>query len=336
MRSAVIVLTWDAADDALSCLGSLAALNPAPDQIVVVDNASRDGSADLIAHRFPSFTLIRNQNNLGFSGGMNIGIRALLAQEQPPEAILLLNQDTLVDQGWLGALTAALEADPATGAVGCKIRYPDGRIQHAGVTLDWPRAIVSHVGWHERDEGQYDTPRNFEFLTGAALALRTEALIRVGMLDEGYAPAYFEDVDLCWRLRRFGYQLRYEPRATLIHQESLSLRDELTRSAHYNYGRLRFVLKTYPLADLLGPFAEAERAFACQYAHTAEGRALRWAYDGTLDALPGILAARRDLGVDAPTSVPTAFRDLLVGLRRDLAYALHRRATICADTIASL
>jgi O-antigen biosynthesis protein len=336
MRSAVIVLSWNAADVALSCLASLAALAPGPEQLVVVDNASSDGSADLVAQRFPAVTLIRNQSNLGFSGGMNIGIRALLAQAQPPEVIILLNQDTLVDPGWLGAIDAAFEADPSAGAVGCKIRYPDGSIQHAGVTLDWPRAVAQHIGWHERDDGQYDVPRNFDLLTGAALALRSEALVRVGTLDEGYAPAYFEDADLCWRLRHAGYLLRYEPRATLVHQESLSLRDELTRSALYNRGRLRFVLKTYAFTDLLGPFANVERAFVRQYAHTAEGRVLRWAYAATLDALPGILAARRDLGVDTPASAPVAFHDLLVGLRHDLAYALHRRAIFCADTIASL
>ncbi|NNJ09629.1 glycosyltransferase family 2 protein [Chloroflexales bacterium ZM16-3] len=336
MRSAVIVLTWNAADAALNCLGSLAALDPAADQIVVVDNGSADGTADLVAGRFPSITLIRNDRNLGFSGGMNVGIRALLAQDQPPEAIILLNQDTLVDAGWLAALTAPLEADPAIGAVGCKIRYPDGSLQHAGVTLDWPRAVAHHIGWHEADVGQHDVPRDLAFITGAALALRVDAVARVGLLDEGYAPAYFEDVDLCWRIRRAGYRLHYEPRATLIHQESLSLRDELTRSAHYNRGRMRFVLKTYALADLLGAFAEAERAFIRQHAHTAEGRALRWAYAGSLDALPDILAARRDLGVDTPVDAPDSIRDLLVGLRRELAHTLRRRAASCADTIASL
>ena len=336
MRSAVIVLTWNAAEAALACLASLAALNPAPDQIVVVDNASADGTADMVAGRFPAVTLIRNAANLGFSGGMNVGIRALLAQEHPPEAIILLNQDTLVDAGWLAALTAALDADPDLGAVGCKIRYPDGTIQHAGVTLDWPRAVARHIGWHEIDAGQHDAPRSLEFVTAAAIALRAEALELIGLLDEGYAPAYFEDVDLCWRLREAGYRIGYAPAATLVHQESLSLRDELTRSAHYNRGRLRFVLKTYTLADLLGPFAAAERAFQHECGHLSEGRALRWAYAEALAALPGIIAARRELGVDTPAHAPAALRDLLVGLRRELAHTLYRRAAACAAEIYSL
>jgi GT2 family glycosyltransferase len=336
MRSAVIMLAWNAADAALACLGSLAALAPAPDQVVVVDNASADGTPDLVAARFPAVTLIRNAANLGFSGGMNVGMRALLAQEQPPEAIILLNQDTLVDAGWLAALTAALGADPALGAVGCKIRYPDGALQHAGVTLDWPRAVARHVGWHDPDGGQHDAPRDVEFVTAAAVALRTDALAKVGLLDEGYAPAYFEDVDLCWRLRHAGYRIGYAPAATLVHHESLSLRDELTRSAHYNRGRLRFVLKTYALADLLGPFAAAELAFMREYGHLAEGRALRWAYAEALATLPDTLAARRDLGVDTPADAPLALRSLLVGLRRELAHTLYRRAAACAAEIYAL
>lgn len=336
MRSAVIVLSWNAAEAALACLSSLAALSPGPDQTVVVDNGSSDGSAERIAAAFPAVTLIRNQRNLGFSGGMNVGIRALLAQGQPPEAIILLNQDTLVDPGWLSALADALAEDEAIGAVGCKIRYPDGGLQHAGVVLEWPRAVVRHIGWDAAEPGQHDVPADREYVTAAAIALRSAALERVGLLDEGYAPAYFEDIDLCWRLRRAGYRLRYEPRAGLSHQESLSLRDGLTRSAHYNYGRLRFVLKTYSFADLLGPFSAAERAFAADHAHTGEGRVLRWAYAKALDALPEILAARQALGVDTPADAEGAARALLVGLRRELARALYRRTIGCADAVASL
>lgn len=335
MSAAVVVLTWNGGDGAMACLAALAALDPAPAAVVVVDNASADGTADRVAERFPAFTLIRNARNLGFAGGMNVGIRHLLDGPEPPEVVALLNQDTVVDPGWLGAIAAPF-AEPAVGAVGCKIRYPDGTIQHAGVTLDWPRALARHVGWHERDAGQHDTPRDVELLTFAAVALRAEALRRVGPLDEGYGPAYFEDLDMCWRLRRAGYALRYEPRATLVHQESSSLRDALARSARYNYGRLRFVLKTYALPDLVGAFAEAEAAFIRRHGHDPEGRALRWAYSETLAALPGIVAARRALEPDLPPEAEAAMADVLKGLRRELAHHFRRRAAACADELLAL
>jgi len=159
MNSAVIVLTWNGGAEAIACLQRVHQLDPAPDIVLVVDNDSQDGTPDQVAALFPTFLLIRNPRNLGFAGGMNIGIRTLLDQNPPPDVIILLNQDTLVDPGWLGAIIAPF-ADPVVGAVGCKIRYPDGTIQHAGLTLDWPLALPRHVGRDEPDRGQYDTPRD--------------------------------------------------------------------------------------------------------------------------------------------------------------------------------
>ena len=336
MNSAVLVLTWNGGETALRCLHSLAALDPAPAEIVVVDNGSHDDTADRVATSFPHVTLIRNAANLGFAGGMNTGLKALLTRPDPPEAIILLNQDTVVDQGWLGAILAPLAADATVGAVGCKIRYPDGTLQHAGGWLEPTRAVAHHLGMHEADMGQYDTPRSFAYLTFAAVALRVAALGSVGLFDEGYAPAYYEDVDLCWRLRRAGFALHYAPQATLIHQESLSLRDELTRSSHYNRGRLRFLLKSYPLDELLGPFAAAETAFLHEYAHYPEGRVLRYAYGETLAALPEIVALRRTLDPDLPAHAQARLHELLLGLRRTLTGVLYRRAIACADELYAL
>lgn len=336
MRSAVVVLTWNGGDPAMRCLASLAALRPAPDQVLVVDNASADGTPERVAAQFPAVTLLRNDSNLGFSGGMNVGIAALLAQAEAPDAVVLLNQDAEVDPGWLGAIVAPLAADAGVGAVGCKIRYPDGTLQHAGVTLDWPRTLARHVGWHEADRGQHDAPAGVDYVTAAAVALRADALRAVGGFDEGYAPAYFEDLDLCARLRRAGYAVRYEPAATLVHQESTSLRDELVRSAHYNRGRLRFVLKTFPLDQIAGPFAAAERAFFHQHGNHPESRALRWAYAETLAALPGIVAARRALEPDLPADAEATLHALLLDLRRALARALEERARRCADALGGL
>ena len=332
MNSAVIVLTWNGGAEAIACLQRVRQLDPAPDIVLVVDNDSRDGTPDQIAALFPAFTLIRNPHNLGYSGGMNVGIRTLLAHESPPDVIVLLNQDTLVDREWLGAIIAPF-TDPAVGAVGCKIRYPDGTIQHAGLTLDWPLALSRHVGRYEPDRGQYDKPRDVEFVTFAAVALRRQALERIGLFDEGYRPAYFEDIDLCVRLRRAGYLIRYEPQATLVHHEATSQQDYLAHSAVVHHGRLRFVLKTYRLGEIFTSFADAERVFLIQHSHPPEYRAQHWAYDRTLAELPDILRARRELDPDLPLEALIALRALILDLQCELNRSTRQRLAARADDI---
>ncbi len=335
MNSAVLVLTWNGGAEAIACLQRLHQIDPAPDLVMVVDNGSHDGTPDQIAALFPTVTLIRNPDNLGYSGGMNVGIRALLAHDSPPDIIVLLNQDTLVDPEWLGAITAPF-CDPEIGAVGCKIRYPDGTIQHAGLTLDWPLALSRHIGRCEPDRGQYDAPRDVEFVTFAAVALRRQALERVGLFDEGYRPAYFEDVDLCVRLRRAGYRIRYEPRATLVHRESASLPDRMMRSALFHCARLRFVFKTFAFDEITGPFATAERILIDRLIHFAEERALFWAYDRTLAELPDILRARHETDPSLSSEALIVLRTLIFDLRRAVNQSVCQRLTARAQDIDHL
>ncbi|NJN66746.1 MAG: glycosyltransferase family 2 protein, partial [Chloroflexaceae bacterium] len=167
MKVGLIVLTWNAAETAVECLKTVVEQQRAPDYMLVVDNASSDGTADRIAQEFPDIRLIRNPRNLGFSGGMNVGIRTLQDMPKPPDIVALLNQDTLLDHSWLGAIVAPFEGKPHLGAVGSKIRYPDGTIQHAGAYLKRPRRGAAH-GWHEPDTGQYDDSRPYDLVTGAA------------------------------------------------------------------------------------------------------------------------------------------------------------------------
>ncbi len=336
MNSAVLLLTWNAADAALACLHSLMQQQPMPAHILVVDNASHDGTAERIAQAYPALHLIRNPHNLGFSGGMNVGIRALRALPSPPDAVLLLNQDTTVAPDWSAAISAPLEDSPRIGAVGCKICYPDGTLQHAGAQLAWPRAVAHHVGLHQRDRGQFDTPRDYDTLTAAALALRMTALHEVGLFDTGYAPAYYEDADLCWRMWRAGWRLHYTPPARVVHQESLSIRDSLLRSSYYNRGRLRFVLKTYPLETLLMAFFASERSFIIHQGHAEEERALRRAYVETLLRLPEILAARARYHPPLAPAAERAIIDMLLDLKAAIRTALLRRARATLDSFYPL
>jgi GT2 family glycosyltransferase len=336
MNVAVLVLTWHAATTVMGCLETLARQRRVPDHILVVDNASQDDTVARIEQQFPNVSIIRNRHNLGYPVGMNTGLQALQALPEPPDIVALLNQDTLLEPAWLGELVAPFETDQQVGAVGCKIRYPDGTLQHAGVYLEWPRAVAQHVGWHEPDRGQHDQYQFCDIVTGAALALRMQALDRVGLFDPGYSPAYYEDTDLCWRLRRHGYRIAYTPKAVLTHYESLSIRDEATRSKYYNQGRLRFVLKTYELTDILGPFAESERSFIHEHGHTIEARALRWAYLETLANLPEILKARSVFYPPVADDEAKELTDLLIEFKHAVTRSLYHRARSTIDAIQIL
>jgi GT2 family glycosyltransferase len=266
-----------------ACLTSLQAEQQAmPElkvQIIVIDNASVDESAVLVARRFPEVQLIRNGVNQGFAGGCNQGLRVSTA-----DVSILLNQDTRVFPGWLAAILRAFE-NPAVGVVGCKIFYPDGKtLQHAGGYIEYPRFYGLHYGHHEADEGQANESRVVEWVTGAAFAIRKALLDKIGLLDEGFWPGYFEDVDYCLRTRLADYQVWYCAEAHLIHQETSSKIDEVTLQRFYQRGRLRCSLKHLSPPQWLTEFFPRE----LQDLHLATP-GLRNAYWDMFENAPAIL-----------------------------------------------
>lgn len=284
MKASVIIPAWNGREYLPSCLDALLAQGYPDLEVIVVDNASTDGSADLVAEQYPHVHLIRNRRNLGFAGGCNTGLR--VAQG---DVLILLNQDTCVHPGWLQALVEALK-NPRTGVAGCKILYPDGKtIQHAGGWIEWPLGLTHHYGQGEEDAGQWDEPRSVEYVTGAALACRRNVLDQVGLLDEGFWPAYFEDVDFCVHVREAGYEVRYIPDALLTHEETTSLADSPTLSRSYQRGRLRFVLKHMPPGRFLAEFVPAEKTYQPPAMRGKESASLRSVYLETLPVAASLL-----------------------------------------------
>jgi GT2 family glycosyltransferase len=277
-----------------ACLDSLLAQQQAAPElalhIVAVDNDSIDGSADFITHHYPSVQLIRNTINRGFAGGCNQGLLAA-----PADLMILLNQDTAVQAGWVQAVADAF-ADPVDGptigVVGCKILYPDGRtIQHAGGYLQRPAMYGIHYAHHEHDHGQGDQSKAVEWVTGAAFAIRRATLERVGLLDEGFWPGYFEDVDYCLRVQAAGLRIWYCAKAVLSHQETSSKIDEETIQRFYHRGRLRLALKHLAPTEWQATFLPAEHAQSLR--HTLP---LKSAYWDALLAAPQLL--RTQWGAD--------------------------------------
>ncbi len=204
--------------------------------------------------RFPGVQVLCNQRNLGYAGGANTGLRAAQG-----EVLILLNPDVEIHAGFLAALKKTLK-DTSIGVAGCKLYYPGGQvIQHAGGIVRFPLAATDHYGYRQRDEGQWDQEREVDFVTGAALALRRDVLEAVGFLDEGFYPAYYEEVDFCFRARRAGLRVHYAPQAVATHHEHASLHADSPRYLRlFLRNRLRFVLKHCEIQDFLEGFVPSE------------------------------------------------------------------------------
>lgn len=229
----IIVLTWNGKKDTLECLSSLEKISYPNARILVVDNASEDGTAEEIRRIFPNTEVIVNATNLRFAGGNNAGIRRGL--EAGAEYVVLLNNDTTVDPQFVTQMVAAASEDPVIGMVGPKILYygEPQRIWFAGGKIEWWKGWMSHIGIREVDHGQHNSVREVDFLTGCCMLVKREVIERVGMLDESYF-IYGEDADWCVRGSRAGYKLQYVPSAVVWHKLSVSTGGHLSWFKNWN------------------------------------------------------------------------------------------------------
>lgn len=219
MRVIAVVLSWNGREDTLACLRSLEAEDV---EVIVVDNASEDGTADAVT----GAELILNERNLGYAGGMNVGIRRAL--ERGADAVLLLNNDVEVEPGAVAALVRALDGAGAVCPVIVFADDPD-RVWYSGASFD-PRR--GYNGRHRTDlpAGAVETDR----ACGAAVLVPRDALEQVGLFDESLF-AYAEDTDWSLRARAAGFPLLVEPRSRVRHKVSASTGGEGSESALY-YG----------------------------------------------------------------------------------------------------
>ncbi|XSG74687.1 glycosyltransferase family 2 protein [Herpetosiphon llansteffanensis] len=275
LDAAIIVVTYNHARYIGDCLNSLLALDPAPSELVVVDNASRDETAKIVKSQFPQVRFVQTGANLGFAGGCNQGARLTSA-----EYIVLANPDLIVQPDWLEQLIAPLERWPNIGAVGGKLLYRDGiTLQHAGGVLRLPWGLGHHRGVGEHDHGQYNALETVDYVTGAAFACRRSTWESLDGLDEQFYPAYYEEVDFCTRLRRAGLDILYTPRAVATHIEGSSVGH---RSAVYlqlyHFNRLRYLFKYFNNTWLMRTWLPAEMGHIRACASDDEIQALKIAY----------------------------------------------------------
>lgn len=270
----VVIANWNGKKTLYKCLTSLFAnTQPFESTVVVVDNASTDGSIDMLQKNFAQVHVLRNNLNMGFSKANNQGIRYALADGA--KYILLINNDVeITDGNWLETFTDVLESDSKIGIVGCKLLYPDGKIQHAGGTIKLRGAY--HRGEFEKDAGQYNRVEFMDYVTGAALLIKSDVILKIGLLDEGFTPLYCEDTDWCVRARLYGYNVAYTPKPALTHHSGLSS-TKLGKERKWFYFRrssIRFFLLNFQLKDILKRILKFESmaAVACLVVRNRNGK----------------------------------------------------------------
>ncbi len=213
----VIVPTYGQVQLTLMCLASIADHAPAmPIEVIVVDDAWNGADAQCLG-QVSGIRLIRNETNLGYLHSCNKAAAAANGHY-----LLFLNNDTEVLESWLEPMVSLFRQRPGTGAVGAKLLNPDGSLQEAGGII-WQDAS----GWNfgrldDPSKPAYNYVREVDYCSAAALMVERLAFANLGGFDRIYAPAYFEDVDLCFRLRRIGLKTLYQPAARVIHHEGMS------------------------------------------------------------------------------------------------------------------
>jgi len=217
-----VIPLFNKAELTRACIRSISANTAAGTyELIVVDNGSTDGTQALCAELPDEVVVLRNDVNRGFAKACNQGARAAAGDH-----ILFLNNDTEVHPNWLPPALAHLD-DPDVGAVGSKLLYPDGTIQHCGVVLvedltDTNKFTATHwLAGSPGDTEASNSPRQFQVVTAACILLRRAAYEQAGGFDERYWNGY-EDIDLCLQLGGLGWKVMYEPASVVTHVESAS------------------------------------------------------------------------------------------------------------------
>jgi len=249
----IIVLNWNGKKYIRKCLKSIFNSNYPKDklEVIVVDNASIDGSDRIVENEFPSAILIKNSKNLGFCKANNIGIK-----RSTGDIIVLLNNDTFVDKNWLIEIIKAMNKSNV-GVVGCRLLYPNGKVIQSCGCKEIFLGYWEHIAAGLRTE-KFDCEDEFEvdYVSGAALAIKRKVLESIGLLDSSFW-AYVEDVDLCYRAKRAGYKVVIAPKAIVYHYGSASWRKFPLKQLFLQYrNRIIFIWKNYKGICLLRYFLE--------------------------------------------------------------------------------
>ncbi|HEY0333557.1 MAG TPA: glycosyltransferase [Stenotrophomonas sp.] len=223
-RVSIVIPVYNHLPHTLACLRALAAHRPAAScEIIVVDDAGSDDQTPTVLPQVSGLRYHRRESNGGFIAACSDGIA--LARG---EFVVLLNNDTVPQPGWLDALLSTFQAHPDTGLAGAQLLYPDGRLQESGGVVFADGSAWSYGRFESPEDPRFAYVRRMDYCSGAAVCIRRELLETLGGLDRRFAPAYYEDTDLAFSVRAAGYAVRVQPSARVVHDEGTSHGTDVT------------------------------------------------------------------------------------------------------------
>ncbi len=237
----IVILNWNGLVDTLECLRSIKKITYPNFKIVVVDNGSKDKEAEVIRKTFGHLVdVIREEENIGFAAGCNVGI--CWGLRLGARYILLLNNDTIVDPNFLTELINISESDPRIGIVGPKVRFYERPelIYSAGGKVNLWTGSTPNIGFNEHDDGRFDNIDNVDYIIGCAFLIKREAIETVGLLHEKYF-AYYEEAEWCLKTRKAGFKVVYVPKSKIWHKNPDKKKDSANILRVYYLSRNRFL-----------------------------------------------------------------------------------------------
>lgn len=230
----IVILTWNGKQNTLDCLLSLESVWSEHTRGIVVDNGSSDGTAEAVRANYPELIVLRNEENLGFTGGNNVGMRDAL--NRGADYILLLNNDTIVDPEFVGKMLEVALSSDRIGFVSPKICFADSPdlLWFAGARFNPLTGYGRVIGYREKDRGQYDDIREIDRPCGCAVLVSRRLCEEAGLLDPGIF-LYMDEVEWMLRARKKGFTSFYAPKAKVWHKVSASVGRESHPDAFY-YG----------------------------------------------------------------------------------------------------
>lgn len=215
-KVAIIILNWNGKNDTIECLESLKILTYPNYEIVLVDNGSTDGSTEYFEQHYPHVTLLKNKENLGFTGGNNVGIHYALAHDA--DYLVLLNNDTTVDAHLIEAMLKPFKKNETTGLVGPKVVYYENP-QHVWCAGGYYNPILGRAVMYGTFSKQkiFDKEEHVDWISFCVVMIKREVFEKIGNLDDDFFSSY-EDLDFCLRAKKQGYSCFYTPHTVVKHK----------------------------------------------------------------------------------------------------------------------